>query len=820
MKKRLFIFLLALSPWLLIAQIPSLTDNSQIRFRESNSYFSRPLSDLRTSILPSGTTSYTMRYTGSAWAASSLLLNDGSTIGIGATPTSSYRLTVKQTTASTSTDGIFVERFGASTGLALYHNGSATMRSIGGNNMSIETESGSLLDLRPGGGGGQLRQVGIVPLNNVTTTLGNAAMFNILGTYAPTAAGGDFSLIRVGTTVNITGSGNQRTNGILLSPTVTSAPQGFYGIRYAITTQNFLWQPQGNDVKNRLAGDLSVGVDTTLNAAKVQIQGDGSSSSTYSVIVTNSTATTSTAALAVRDDGRVAVGTNSPGYTFDVIGTDAIRIPVGTTAQRPTGARGVLRFNSSADILEYFDGTDWQVAGGASGVTDHGALTGLADDDHTQYLLLAGRATGQVATGGTASGDDLTLRSTSNATKGNVFLQDQGGNVTIGGGATASAVELLEPSGSGTNKTTITAQAQAADINLTLPATQQVGELRNNGSGGLSWGPSVITPSQITSTQNDYAPTGWATATVVRLSGDVSFRKITGFSAGVSGEIKTLINVGSYPLYIAPEHTGSSAANRVTHYEEVILAPSGSAEIIYDATLSRWTVFDNSGENYQIPRRSTHYDKYAGKFPEGITEDVHLSYAGSGNVGVATPTSTRPFSAWTMDNASSATGDKSLYLQKTTDALSYAAGAHIVTKCEWTTPSSLSTSGQRYRIRHVITASPATLLTSVNNTIGIRYADDINTGKLEGYTRNGAGSETTLDLGITVAASTTYTTAISFNKAGDEATFWVDGVCKGRITTTLPATTVLGVAIHFNKLVGTTNTTFYCNRLMGAAIFP
>ena len=26
-----------------------------------------------------------------------------------------------------------------------------------------------------------------------------------------------------------------------------------------------------------------------------------------------------------------------------------------------------------------------EVAGGGSGVTDHGALTGLADDDHTQY---------------------------------------------------------------------------------------------------------------------------------------------------------------------------------------------------------------------------------------------------------------------------------------------------------------------------------------------------------------------------------------------------------------------------------------------------
>src|SRR3990167_2972435 len=46
-------------------------------------------------------------------------------------------------------------------------------------------------------------------------------------------------------------------------------------------------------------------------------------------------------------------------------------------------------------------------------VTDHGALTGLTDDDHTQYPLLAGRSGGQTLIGGTGTTDDLILRSTS-----------------------------------------------------------------------------------------------------------------------------------------------------------------------------------------------------------------------------------------------------------------------------------------------------------------------------------------------------------------------------------------------------------------------
>jgi len=79
--------------------------------------------------------------------------------------------------------------------------------------------------------------------------------------------------------------------------------------------------------------------------------------------------------------------------------------------------------------------------GAQAGQLDHGlALTGLTDDDHTQYLLLAGRSGGQSAYGGTGSGDDLTLESTSHATKGYVNLQPNGGNVGVG---TATPGQLL-----------------------------------------------------------------------------------------------------------------------------------------------------------------------------------------------------------------------------------------------------------------------------------------------------------------------------------------------------------------------------------------
>jgi hypothetical protein len=53
---------------------------------------------------------------------------------------------------------------------------------------------------------------------------------------------------------------------------------------------------------------------------------------------------------------------------------------------------------------------------------DHGQLTGLSDDDHTGYSRLLGRPGGQTLNGGTATGENLTLRSTTHATQGDVDI--------------------------------------------------------------------------------------------------------------------------------------------------------------------------------------------------------------------------------------------------------------------------------------------------------------------------------------------------------------------------------------------------------------
>lgn len=90
------------------------------------------------------------------------------------------------------------------------------------------------------------------------------------------------------------------------------------------------------------------------------------------------------------------------------------------------GATGTLSGTNSGDVTlagtpnyitisgQVITRNQVNLATDVTGTLDHGSqLTGLADDDHSQYALLAGRSGGQTLIGGTGSMDGLTLKGTS-----------------------------------------------------------------------------------------------------------------------------------------------------------------------------------------------------------------------------------------------------------------------------------------------------------------------------------------------------------------------------------------------------------------------
>jgi len=54
---------------------------------------------------------------------------------------------------------------------------------------------------------------------------------------------------------------------------------------------------------------------------------------------------------------------------FSLRGTGAVTLPVGTDAQRPTAATGMMRFNTTSTAFEGYNGTGWAAIGSGGGTT-------------------------------------------------------------------------------------------------------------------------------------------------------------------------------------------------------------------------------------------------------------------------------------------------------------------------------------------------------------------------------------------------------------------------------------------------------------------
>jgi len=104
--------------------------------------------------------------------------------------------------------------------------------------------------------------------------------------------------------------------------------------------------------------------------------------------------------------------------------------------------------------------------------------------------------------------------------------------------------------------------------------------------------PVVISPPQITANQDDYTPTGWSAADIVRLDLNAN-RDITGFGAVTNYKRKTLFNItNNRRLKIKNNNAGSLAANRVlcVDNKDYDLKKNGVVVIIYDDLVGAWRI--------------------------------------------------------------------------------------------------------------------------------------------------------------------------------------------------------------------------------------
>jgi hypothetical protein len=106
-------------------------------------------------------------------------------------------------------------------------------------------------------------------------------------------------------------------------------------------------------------------------------------------------------------------------------------------------------------------------------------------------------------------------------------------------------------------------------------------------------------PAQIAANTNDYAISSTAAVTVVDAD---QIRTITGMTGGIDGRQHTIINDGASDSVIILRHddTGSTAANRFTMPNDVVLEPGQPATFWYNSTASRWQLLATPSNNRTV----------------------------------------------------------------------------------------------------------------------------------------------------------------------------------------------------------------------------
>jgi DNA-binding CsgD family transcriptional regulator len=116
----------------------------------------------------------------------------------------------------------------------------------------------------------------------------------------------------------------------------------------------------------------------------------------------------------------------------------------------------------------------------------------------------------------------------------------------------------------------------------------------------------VISPSQITSNQNDYNPTGIASASVLNLSSD-ALRSVSGLAGGAEGRVIALVNTGSQIISLLNESASSTAANRFALGSDLAIGAKQATILRYDGTAARWYAVARSGGREVLTANRTYY---------------------------------------------------------------------------------------------------------------------------------------------------------------------------------------------------------------------
>ena len=317
------------------------------------------------------------------------------------------------------------------------------------------------------------------------------------------------------------------------------------------------------------------------------------------------------AALDALDAETAVLGTISA-FALTIL-DDADAAAVRTTIGAGTGGGDALVANTLdqfADVTQTATKTlaiteSTTLAGGTQSGTNTGDQTSVSGNagtvtvadaagDATTWPMLATAQTGELAP---TTDAEITYNAATNALSTTTFI---GALTGIASGNLVSGGALGTPSsGSAENLTTNTEAVGISNTQIATTAFVQSAITLV-----------TISPTAISADQNDYNPTSWQAADVVRLSSGDTDYNITGFAApsGTTKYTKRLININTgYGVFrLVTESASSTAAWRTmapygasasyptSQQPSYPLCPGAYVMIWYDEMSTRWRILDQS----------------------------------------------------------------------------------------------------------------------------------------------------------------------------------------------------------------------------------
>jgi hypothetical protein len=120
------------------------------------------------------------------------------------------------------------------------------------------------------------------------------------------------------------------------------------------------------DIRSSSTSNTSIKLENTSTGGDAfQLMSTGSGASFGAGVFSIYSVDNGSHRFVINSSGNVGIGTSTPSVSLDVDATDAIQVPAGTTAQRPTAANGMLRYSTTDNQFEgYADGAWGAIAGG------------------------------------------------------------------------------------------------------------------------------------------------------------------------------------------------------------------------------------------------------------------------------------------------------------------------------------------------------------------------------------------------------------------------------------------------------------------------